>query len=183
MKRWLIPLVLILLAACGQIATPAREADPARAGQQPTEAPPATAPSVNFIPLDQKPGEKNYNVYCAHCHGYDGEGQLADTLERTRALGYHTVPPHDSTGHTWMHTDELLLQVIREGIQNPLDLYVMAGYSSVLSDQEIMEIIDYIKGWWTEEQREYQRQITEHARQTRQELGLEDGTSTPEPEA
>lgn len=106
-------------------------------------------------------GRQNYEVFCAHCHGLAGEGQLASTIENTLNLGMHTVPPHDASGHTWQHPDQLLLIAIRDGIENPLSHYVMAGYGDVMTDGEIMEVINYMKLFWTHDQRRYQALLTE----------------------
>lgn len=51
-----------------------------------------------------------------------------DNIAREVAVGethgtfppQHPPPPHDSTGHTWHHPDQLLLALIRVGIGLPL---------------------------------------------------------------
>lgn len=139
---------------------------------------PEATPTPAFVPVQivpvttpiaSHPGEINYNLYCAHCHGYDGSGQHRDTIENTMSLGMHTVPPHDSTGHTWQHPDTLLVKVIQEGVDNPLDHYIMPGFGAQLNEQQILDIIDYMRRWWTDEQREFQEQVTKtyHERNTR----------------
>ena len=107
-------------------------------------------------------GQQEYNLRCAHCHGDHGEGQLAATIPNTRSLGMNLVPAHDSTGHTWQHPDQLLVRVIKEGISNPLDQFIMEPYTSVMTDQEVHATLDYIKLWWTDEQRAYQQQLTDN---------------------
>jgi hypothetical protein len=125
-------------------------------------------------------GERNYNLLCAHCHGYNGEGQLAITISETQQLGMHIVPAHDSTGHTWQHPEQLLIRVIKEGVQNPLDQYPMPAYGDALSDETINAILTYIKLWWTEEQRAHQRGLTENWARIDRELGI-GGAETDEP--
>ncbi|MEO0560472.1 MAG: cytochrome c [Chloroflexota bacterium] len=112
-------------------------------------------------PTPSHPGEINYNSYCAHCHGYNGEGQHPNTVDNTLSLGMETVPAHDATGHTWEHPDELLVQVILEGIDNPLNQYPMSGWGYVLDEQDALDIIDYMRQWWTAEQMAHQAAITE----------------------
>lgn len=112
-------------------------------------------------PTPSHPGEINYKTYCAHCHGYNGEGQHSDTVENTLSLGMKTVPAHDSTGHTWEHPDDLLVQVILEGIDNPLNQYPMNGWGNVLDEQDALDIVDYMRQWWTDEQIAHQANITE----------------------
>ena len=116
-------------------------------------------PYVTLTP--SHPGEINYNSYCAHCHGYNGEGQHPNTVDNTLSLGMETVPAHDATGHTWEHPDELLVQVILEGIDNPLNQYPMSGWGYVLDEQDALDIIDYMRQWWTAEQMAHQAAITE----------------------
>ena len=33
--------------------------------------------NVTVVPTQSHPGEANYYTLCAHCHGYEGEGQIA----------------------------------------------------------------------------------------------------------
>lgn len=143
----LLWLALLLAACSGPPATPLT-----------IELIHSTPTSVFDDPVLQQ-GERIYQRYCAHCHGYEGEGQIVDSVEHTLALGYHLVPPHDATGHTWQHPDALLVRVIREGVENPLHLYPMVGYEGRLTDEEIASIVAYMKLWWTDEQRAYQEQL------------------------
>jgi len=118
-------------------------------------------------------GQAIYDLRCAHCHGYGGEGQLSTTVENTRSLGMHIVPSHDATGHTWEHPDQLLLTVIQQGIRNPLDQYPMPAFESVLSPEEIEQVLDYLRLWWTDEQRNYQADLTQPYIELNRELGIE----------
>lgn len=103
----------------------------------------------------------NYNRNCAHCHGYGGEGQHPNTIERTINLGYHLVPPHDASGHTWQHPDQLIFETIKYGVQAPTNFYVMTPFDEQLTDEEILAVIEYISLWWTDEQLNWQAQLTE----------------------
>lgn len=58
-------------------------------------------------------GKALYETYCASCHGVSGEGQPNwKTLDEQ---GVFPAPPHDSSGHTWHHADEQLLELIADG--------------------------------------------------------------------
>lgn len=118
--------------------------------------PPTVDPSDAVMAVAQR----NYETLCAHCHGYSGDGQGTASEERTLSLGYRTVPRHDSEGHTWQHPDQLLFETIKYGVANPLNLYVMSAYGNSLSDDEIWGVIEYIKRFWTEDQRDSQAQLT-----------------------
>lgn len=149
---FLLFLLIIFLAACsGELNRPVAVTPIA------VEA----IPTIDPVNTELRQAQLNYNTYCAHCHGYGGEGQPVETIELTESLGYHTVPLHNSAGHTWQHPDQILFETIKYGIQTPANLYQMTASSEFLSNEEIFAIIDYIRLWWTDEQREWQEQMTE----------------------
>lgn len=121
---------------------------------------PIIPPTIDPADTVLHEAQRNYNSYCAHCHGYIGDGQGAASEARALALGYKIVPRHDSQGHTWQHPDQLLFETIKYGIENPLNLYPMVEYGSRLSDAQIWGIITYIKRFWTDEQRAHQALLT-----------------------
>lgn len=112
-------------------------------------------------------GKLVYDTLCAHCHGYQGEGEGRNLdPDRPDTLGYLPVPRHDREGHTWMHPDQLLIASIRLGLPNPLYRYQMPAFSEqALSDQQLADMLLYIKQWWTDEQRAAQAAVTERLRQ------------------
>lgn len=82
-------------------------------------------------------GEDLYATYCLSCHGANlrGDGPLAETLN---------PPPSDfSAPHTKIHSDADLLYWIQNGMQGT----AMPGFGSQLSDQDIRDIISFIKNW------------------------------------
>lgn len=151
--RFLFPsfLLIFLLTACsGNVTMP------------PAVTPIAVEaiPTIDPVNTELRQAQINYNTYCAHCHGYGGEGQPVETVELTESLGYHTVPLHNSAGHTWQHPDQILFETIKYGIHKPANLYQMTALSEFLSNEEILAVIDYIRLWWTDEQREWQARVT-----------------------
>ena len=98
-----------------------------------------------------------YLEYCASCHGANLEGQ-PDWMERLPS-GRLPAPPHDETGHTWHHSDEQLLRIVRDGLAAIAPGYEtdMPAFRGTLSDQEIVAILDYIKQTWPDREREVQR--------------------------
>lgn len=100
---------------------------------------------------DTLTGESLYQKNCASCHGANLEGQPD---WRTRLPnGRLPAPPHDASGHTWHHTDRNLFDVVKRGTAAIVgDGYEsdMPGFADVLSDEEIMAIINYIKSTWPE---------------------------------
>jgi mono/diheme cytochrome c family protein len=121
------------------------------------EAVPTIDPANEQLYLAQQ----NYNKLCAHCHGWAGDGQPPLTIESTEQHGYHIVPRHNSTGHTWQHPDQILFEVIKYGVQAPTNLYPMSPFDEHFTDDEIFGIIEYIKQWWTDDQRRQQSTLTE----------------------
>ncbi len=133
---------------------------------------PDALPTSSITDPVVRQGQANYDRYCAHCHGFDGEGQMGESAEATRKLGMKTVPSHDETGVAWQYADQVLLRMTREGIVNGLNRYPMPGFGTTMTDDEIMGVYAYIKTWWTAEQRAYQEQITADLQATYDELGV-----------
>ena len=53
-------------------------------------------------------GQRLYAYSCASCHGINLEGQ--PNWQSPDANAVLPAPPHDGTGHTWHHDDELLFE-------------------------------------------------------------------------
>ena len=97
-------------------------------------------------------GVSVYGVHCAACHGGNLEGE-PDWRQR-KADGTLPAPPHDETGHTWHHSDELLFRLTRDGpgIMAGDDYRsAMPAYAGILSDREIWAVLAYIKSRWPAE--------------------------------
>ena len=110
-------------------------------------------------------GEQVYRQHCAECHGANGEGQRPDAPLQKDETGRFPAPPHDGTGHTWHHGDDLLIRIIVEGgMGTPEDFYEMPAFGEVLTDEEIQAVLAYIKTFWTEEQRAIQQERTNAVR-------------------
>ena len=163
-KYWPVVLILIVaLALIGvAIALVARNPAPSAPAMAMAEA---TADPRREMLLAADPGlqagRDQYNLRCAHCHGYDGEGEIQVSAVDTLALGMKVVPPHDRTGHTWMHPGQLLIQLIQQGAPNPLYRFQMPSYGEVMTEDEIRQVLAYISLWWTDSQREHHQAITE----------------------
>ncbi len=111
--------------------------------------------------VDIRTGEILYAKNCASCHGVRLEGQKEWRKEGTG--GVFPAPPHDETGHTWHHGDGLLFTYTKyggkatfaaRGIKNVKS--GMPGFGQVLSDQEIWDILAFIKSTWSERVRKLQ---------------------------
>ena len=60
-------------------------------------------------------GEKVYIEQCASCHGVNLEGQVG--WQDTMVDGMRLAPPHDKSGHTWHHPDEMLFNLTKYGFK------------------------------------------------------------------
>ena len=102
-------------------------------------------------------GQQVYQQDCASCHGGAGEGQ--PNWETLSGIGELPAPPHDSTGHTWKHSDAMLYGIISQGWRDPFnktERLTMPAFDGVLSPREIRAVIAYLKTMWTDEQRRFQ---------------------------
>lgn len=63
-----------------------------------------------WIPAQAQEGKQIYLERCASCHGADLEGQ-PNWRERL-PNGRLPAPPHDSTAHTWHHSDHQLFRIV-----------------------------------------------------------------------
>ena len=89
---------------------------------------------------------------CARCHGEALEGDPNWRIPLSD--GSYPAPPHDGTGHTWHHSDELLFRITKRGGQE-IDVEGfksnMPAFADVLSDEEIWAVLAYIKSSWPAE--------------------------------
>jgi mono/diheme cytochrome c family protein len=97
-------------------------------------------------------GAALYDRHCASCHGADLEGQ-PNWRERNEA-GRLPAPPHDVTGHTWHHADALLIDITTRGTAAVVGRGYesdMIGFGDVLSEEEIIAVLSFIKSTWPAE--------------------------------
>ncbi|WP_119680805.1 c-type cytochrome [Indioceanicola profundi] len=107
-------------------------------------------------------GAAIYADHCAACHGEQLEGQ-PDWRSR-KPDGRLPAPPHDQTGHTWHHPDEVLFRIVKRG---PAAAVAgdyesdMPGFAGVLNDEEIRAVLAFIKSTWPQDIKTRQRLISE----------------------
>ncbi len=98
-------------------------------------------------------GKSVYGAECASCHGEKLEGQ---PNWRSRGNdGLMPAPPHDESGHTWHHPDRILFDITKFGVAKAANLgdydSAMPDYQDVLTDQEIIAVLSWIKAQWPDE--------------------------------
>ncbi|KJS39499.1 MAG: hypothetical protein VR70_07850 [Rhodospirillaceae bacterium BRH_c57] len=110
-------------------------------------------------------GKSVYASQCASCHGARLEGQ--PEWRTRRDDGRLPAPPHDATGHTWHHPDDVLFDIIKNGVGAKLPTTYetdMPVFRSVLTDDEIQAVLSYIKSMWPDDVRQRQAAISGRAR-------------------
>lgn len=112
-------------------------------------------------------GKKVYEAHCVACHGARLEGQ--PNWRERGPDGRLPAPPHDAGGHTWHHPDEVLFRITKVGVAKAANLegYVsaMPVYEGVLSDEEIVAVLSWIKSQWPAEIRAQHDQANQQALQ------------------
>ncbi|SEW47178.1 Cytochrome C oxidase, cbb3-type, subunit III [Cognatiyoonia koreensis] len=100
-------------------------------------------------------GASVYAANCASCHGANLEGQA--NWRSPGEDGRLPAPPHDETGHTWHHDGDTLFRLTKYGvgalIKDPDYATNMPNYEDVLSDEDIIAVLSYIKSTWPEDVR------------------------------
>lgn len=100
-------------------------------------------------------GEVLYQENCAACHGARLEGQA--NWQTRNADGTMPAPPHDESGHTWHHDNQLLFDYTALGGQGALAARgitdfqsAMPGFAETLTEEEIWEVLAFIRSTWPE---------------------------------
>lgn len=93
-------------------------------------------------------GRRLYGDACASCHGLSLEGQAA--WQKRLPTGRLPAPPHDASGHTWHHSDEVLFRITKHGPKAYPAGYEtdMPSFAERMTDVEIAAVIAFIKSKW-----------------------------------
>ena len=104
---------------------------------------------------DLRNGQGLYKEHCASCHGVNLEGQA--NWRKIGKDGLLPAPPHDRTGHTWHHDNMLLFDYTKLGGKALMETRGISGFKSgmqgfgdALTDDEIWDILAYIRSIWPE---------------------------------
>ena len=105
-------------------------------------------------------GKIVYQNNCISCHMIDLAG--AENWKELDEDGHRKAPPLNGTGHTWHHDDKTLHAIIKYGLAKLVNNYKgkMIGFEDNLSDKEIDSLLAYIKSFWSEEEYEYQLNLS-----------------------
>ncbi|MQY42591.1 c-type cytochrome [Epibacterium sp. SM1969] len=100
-------------------------------------------------------GQALYAEHCASCHGAKLEGR--PNWRTPDENGILPAPPHDETGHTWHHDNQLLFEYTKLGGEGALAARGVTGFASgmpgfggMLTDEEIWNILAFVRSTWPE---------------------------------
>jgi len=114
-----------------------------------------------------KRGKEIYLRFCSLCHGENLQGQ--SNWRKRKSNGRLPAPPHDETGHTWHHADDLLFGIIKFGLippYAPKDYESdMPAWGSTLKDSDIWAVLAYIKSRWPKKTQNTQAKINRDSQQ------------------
>lgn len=113
-------------------------------------------------------GRAVYDQNCATCHGSNLEGQ-PNWRERL-PNGRLPAPPHDETGHTWHHSDDVLFGIVKYGLvpgkyAPPNYESDMPAFGGVLTDAEIRAVLVYTASHWSPKILAYRAGLGRQARE------------------
>ncbi|SLN10907.1 Cytochrome c6 [Falsiruegeria litorea R37] len=99
-------------------------------------------------------GQDLYAEQCSSCHGANLEGQ--PDWQTPDDNGILPAPPHDESGHTWHHDNQLLFEYTQLGGEAALAVRGVTGFESgmpgfgdALTDDDIWDILAYIVSTWS----------------------------------
>lgn len=170
MKRvfaFVLMVVFTLVTACSAATGPASGSTVVPEGNGSATLAPLPTLAPEAIAL----GQKVYADYCAECHGVDLEGE-ADWKTQNEDNSFR-APPHDESGHTWHHDDPMLMDSIRQGGARFESVDIggtsnMPAFEEILTEEEMVAVLAYIKSSWTEDVRALQWQQTQRTAEFQQ---------------
>lgn len=108
-------------------------------------------PLPTIDPAVQEQGKEIYVLHCAACHGLNLEGQ--PDWKTPNEDGSFKAPPHNEEGHTWHHSDRVLIESVLKGGTRLAGSSLagtsnMPAFEEILTDGEISAVLTYIKSTW-----------------------------------
>ena len=103
--------------------------------------------SRDVDPVEYSQGARLFQLNCAICHGKNGEG--AENWRSPDNNGKNPAPPLNGTGHAWHHSNDALVNVIRNGTAKIGGN--MPAWKDKLSNSEISLILTWVTAQWPDE--------------------------------
>jgi mono/diheme cytochrome c family protein len=149
-----VVVVLLLVAGCSSAAGTTTTFSPPPLPGSPTV--PEGVPLPELDAAKVAAGADLYARACASCHGAHLEGDPGWKL--MKADGSFPPPPQDSSGHTWHHGDDLLVEIILDGPEFPQSR--MPAFGGELTEAEVLSILEFFKSTWGRQERTLQWEVT-----------------------
>ena len=168
-----IALSVLTAAGVACSSTPGEEVHPTAVAVSPTLAASPT-PTASPTPA-VRTGQEVFASTCAACHGEEGEGQPNWHIRNPNST--LPAPPLNGDGHTWHHPDGLLYRVVSQGgkIQEtpsvPSFKSAMPAFGELLSHEEIIATLEYVKSLWGDKTRSGLRGLSIREAQRRRSEG------------
>ena len=102
----------------------------------------------NSGPDNTEIGRSLYVESCQSCHGNAGTG----------AGSLPGVPVHGPTGHTWHHADGQIVAIVLGALE--YSGRTMPSFMGVIDEDEVRQILDYLKTNWSSQQRSAQAEVS-----------------------
>ena len=132
-----IPLLTILVTACGQSEQATSIAKPPT--QQEAKEVTPKPPEPKIVPVTEET-RQTYQWYCSQCHGVKGKGDGINAK-------FLTVPPRNHTKAAYLETrtDEQLFEAIKFGGLSVGRAPCMPGWGHTLTEDTIHSLVQYIR--------------------------------------
>jgi mono/diheme cytochrome c family protein len=163
MRHDILLLVIVVLGVTACETTSVEPPAELGAGKPVTTAVSAD-PLPTLSPRMVSLGEMVYVDNCASCHGVNLEGEPEWKVQNEDKS--FRAPPHDESGHTWHHDDTMLMDSIRSGGARFEGMAVggtsnMPAFEEILTGEEMVAVLAFIKSSWPEDIRSLQWQQTQ----------------------
>jgi mono/diheme cytochrome c family protein len=140
-KNLLLLSIVVLVTGCGGVTQPSVLSGQSRINNK------TGLVERNFDPAQIRRGEAVYTANCVGCHGPNGAA--TPDWRKPNAEGKYPPPPLDGTAHAWHHSTEVLKKTILKG--TPPEIGSMPAWEGKLTDQQVDDVIVWIKSLWPDE--------------------------------
>jgi len=91
-------------------------------------------------------GQKNFNIYCSVCHGYEGDGKgMVGRRMSVAPANFHDETKYGTDSSAVTGRDGYLFHVTRNGLYGPDGSLRMPGYGHALDEEEAWSVVAYIR--------------------------------------
>ncbi|MDP1558433.1 MAG: cytochrome c [Nitrosomonas sp.] len=140
-RYFLLLLITGMVFGCGEAASPVKNSVQSLFGNKEARV------VRNLDAAQIERGEVVYLANCVNCHGQNGEA--TPDWRKTGEDGRYPPPPLNGTAHAWHHSTEVLKKTILKG--GPPEFGSMPAWEGILTEQQVDDVIVWIKSLWPDE--------------------------------